>query len=199
MDAYASESEIQRIRRRKNLPAHQLMSVNQLAAHRNHDGKSSSYDTISIFGMRPPKLLGVFKNPKHYFRMCSIENKQLKNEKIKESLNGDQNICSWIDCLGRLVKIRVLALKEVRDMVRHNIIRLTNQTALSRDEIIIRVMNIRIRNSIDIYFNGDNGINPGDNDKKLFDFKNCFLMQEEKDLLPIPVMSNTSPENTVHF
>ena len=60
------------------------MSTNQLETHPNHDGKSSSYDTISIFGMRPPELLGVFKNPKHYFRICKIELKQLKKEKMEE-------------------------------------------------------------------------------------------------------------------
>ena len=114
-------------------------------------------------------------------------------------LNEDLNFCSWIDCLGRLVKIQVLALKEVRDMVEHNIDSLTSQTALSRDQIIIRDMNIRVRNSIDIYFNGDRGTNLIEDDKRLLDFENCFLMQEEKDLLPVPVMSNTSPENSVHF
>ena len=151
-DAYVSDSEIQRIRRRMNLPAHQLMSENQSATHRNHDGKSSSYHTISIFGRRPPELLGVFQNPKQYFRLCSI-GKQLKKEKIEQWLNKDQNICSWIDCIGRLVKIRMLALNEVLDVVEHNIVTSTNQTMLSRNKIIITDMDICIRNSIDFYLN----------------------------------------------
>ena len=131
--------------------------------------------------------------------MCSIKGKQLKEEKIEELLNRDLNICSWIDCLGRLVKIRVLALNEVRDMVQHNIDSLTNQTELSRYQLIIRDMNIRVKNSVDIYLNEEGGTNLSDDEKRLFDFENFFLMQEEKDLLPVPVMSNTSPENSVHF
>ena len=199
MDAYSSEPGTQKVCRRKNLPGYQLMSANQLTTHRNHDGKLSSYNTISIFGMRPPELLGVFKNPKHYFRMCSIEIKQLKNKKMEELLNEDLDICSWIDFLGRLVKIRMLGLKEVHEMVQRNIVTLTNETVLSRDEIIMRDMNICIRNSIDIHLNRDHSINFDEDDKRLFDFENCFLMKDEQYLLPIPVMSNTSPENTVHF
>ena len=93
----------------------------------------------------------------------------------------------------------MLALNELHDVVEHNIVTSTNQNMLSRNEIIIRDMNIRIKNSIDFYLNGDPGISYGDDNKRLFDFENFFLMQDKKDLLPIPVMSNTSPENTVHF
>ena len=172
VDAYISDSEVQRICRWMNLPAHQLMSEHQSATHRNHDGKSSSYDMISIFGMRPPELLGVFKNPKQYFRLYSI-GKKLKKEKIKQSLN-------WIDCLGRLVKIRMLALNKVCDVVQYNIVTSTNQTTLSRNETIIRDMNIRIRNSIDIFLNGDPGISSGNDNKKLFDFENLFNAGRKK-------------------
>ena len=97
--------------------------------------------------------------------MCSIKGKQLKEEKIEDLLNRDLNICSWIDCLGRLVKIRVLALNEVRDMVQHNINSLTNQTELSRDQLIIRDMNLRVMNSVDIYLNEEGSSNLSE-DKK---------------------------------
>ena len=72
-DAQSNLPLVQTIRLRNNLDENQLMTESQSATYRNHDGKSSKYDMISLFSLRPPELLNVFTNPVDYFILCYIE------------------------------------------------------------------------------------------------------------------------------
>ena len=66
---------IQLIRRRENLSIYQQMITNQCLTYQSHDGKTSQYDMISIFSLRPPELLDAFRNPVDYSHFCHIEKK----------------------------------------------------------------------------------------------------------------------------
>ena len=65
-DAFNSGIPMQQIRMQMNLSDEQFMSESQCATYRNHNGITSKYDMISIFSLRPPELLGVFRNPVDY-------------------------------------------------------------------------------------------------------------------------------------
>ena len=104
-DVYSSQPPLQVIRQSKNFPRQQLMTPSQISTFKNHDGKSQSYDEISIFSLRPPELLDVFNNPVDYFRLCCIGENKIKHEDIEKILNCDIGKCSWIDCLGREVNM----------------------------------------------------------------------------------------------
>ena len=59
----------------------------------------------------------MFTNPVDYFRFCSIDKKCINVDNIENMLNVDVRFCCWIDCLGRQVKIRSLAIDEVKIMI----------------------------------------------------------------------------------
>ena len=104
------------------------MTGSQRVTFRNHNGRSSSYDMISIFSLRPPELLGVFRNPVDYFRYCHNEEKQMADEDIELALNPNPYHCSWIDCFGRRVKICELAIDDVSALIESNLTKLSNLT-----------------------------------------------------------------------
>ena len=82
-----------------------------MSIFRNHNGKASRYDMISILSLRPPELLGVFRNPVEYYRYCIINEDEVLNEEMVESvLSNNLRVCPWVDCFGRRVRIRKLAL-----------------------------------------------------------------------------------------
>ena len=89
MDAFSSVPPLQRVRIDRNLPISQRMTTNQLLTYRNHGGRSASYDEISIFSLRPPELLYVFRNPVDYFWLCIIGDKVENDNKIEDSLSAD--------------------------------------------------------------------------------------------------------------
>ena len=93
-DTFTSGAPIQQIRTRSNLLVHQQMTPSQHLTYRNHQGKTSNYDMVSLFSLRPPELLGVFRNPIDYFRYCHIENKQMKVGDIEEALSDNLRNCA---------------------------------------------------------------------------------------------------------
>ena len=99
----------------------QRLTPSQLITLRDSRGNSRSFDMMSIFSLRPPELLRVFDNPRHYFRFCHIEESCYDEEEMKRCLRRDLRVCRWIDCLGRRVYIREKALPEVKEHVIQNL------------------------------------------------------------------------------
>ena len=67
-DSYESQIPMQKARIDAHLSIYQHMTGSQLLTYHNHDGNAYRYDQISIFSLRPPELLGVFRNPIDYYR-----------------------------------------------------------------------------------------------------------------------------------
>ena len=193
-DAYTSGAPMQQIRSRSNLSEHQQMTSNQHLTYRNHHGKTSKYDMVSIFSLRPPELLGVFRNPIDYFRYCHIDHKQMKNIDIEEALSENIQNCAWIDCFGRKVRINILAIDEVLIMIEKNLNEYRNIDSPNTAQRFAYDMNLCIIGLIRMFNSPDNTI--GDN---MMDIMNIFFYKGEEDLLPIPVVSGTSPSNAHQF
>ena len=168
------------------LPIEQHMTNNQIATYRNHNGSSARYDMISIFSLRPPELIGVFTNPIDYFRLCYIEKVPLKAQNIYNLLNDDISTCSWIDCLGRHVQIRVLGKSEILNIIQNNLQLLQNNSLLTEKDEFNIAMNEFILDMI-----STNELLPNQSMK--------FFYQDDTEILPVPVVSNISPKNTQHF
>jgi predicted GIY-YIG superfamily endonuclease len=193
-DAFACGAPMQRLRQGKNLPKCQLMRESQVATYRNHLGKSSRYDEISIFSLRPPELLEVVTSPLAYFRFFHVDEKSMKLDAIEAALSSDLRVCRWIDCLGRQVRIRELALEELFECVEKNISILegyplseTGEFGLAMQKVLHdMILAYQLQGSLREHLWVK---------ETVFD----FIHKDKSELLPIPVTSNPSPRNPVQF
>lgn len=190
VDSFSSLPQIERIRINKSLRNEQMMTENQLYTYKKHGGKSVSYDKISIFSLRPPELLYIFQNPVDYFRYCSIDQKSMNYNKINDLLDDDIRSCSWIDCLGRLVKIRILALDETLKLIEKNLNNISEVSSFQYD------INTAVMDIINLY-----KYSRSCNDTiKMQQLEEKFIdTSDMMNILPIPVLSDTSPVNSINF
>lgn len=195
VDDYTSGIPMQQIRRRNELHECQLMTSSQMATYRNHDGSASKYDMISLFSLRPPELICVFKNPVAYYRCCYID-KPMSVWKAEGLLGDNLHTCAWIDCVGRHVRIRELAWDEVRAIVQRNLAELEMLQTFSTEEEFALDMNRVVLEMI-------NDANPADDysvdSMWVENHSDKFFYEDELDLLPVPVVSQSSPENAQRF
>ena len=190
---------VQKIRNIKCFPLHRVMTPNQLATYRNHHGNTAKYDQISVFSLRPPELFDVFTRPKDYFWFCHIDKKQMKYNDIESELNEDIKECSWIDCLGRKIKLRIIGIEEIMSMIEENIDNLPDIEESTETEFFSREMNIYIKEILEQYKNNVINTTSEANSERIVTIKKKYFHEDHHDLLPIPVFSNTTPKNTIHF
>ena len=65
-DGHTSGIHPLRIQEKLGMSAFRLFTAHQLMIYRDHNSQSRSYDSVSMFGMRPPELVGVFQQTKFY-------------------------------------------------------------------------------------------------------------------------------------
>ena len=65
-DGNTSGIQPQSIQERLGMSAFRLFTAHQLMIYRDHNAQSRSYDSVSMFGMCPPELVGVFQQTKFY-------------------------------------------------------------------------------------------------------------------------------------
>ena len=106
----------------------------------------------------------------------------------------DINKCCWIDCLGREIKLRELAFDEIKLLVDKNIEKLD-----SIHEKFAMDMNKMVNNTIDMCQNKNDTTSTIILDDIECIEENFIYKSDEDNLLPIPVLSTTSPENPIHF
>lgn len=75
----------------------------------------------------------------------------MKTDNIKASLTRDIRMCSWIDCLGRQVKIRDIGISELEYIIRKNLERFARITTPTDEDIFGKHMNYNIKEMIRIY------------------------------------------------
>ena len=176
----------------------QHMTTNQLAIYKNHNGSSVSYDMISLFSLRPPELFDIFTNPVDYFRICFISERRMNNDDIEHFFNEDLKSCRWIDCLGCEVRIRDIGISELNEIVKRNIRNYSNKSILSDEEQFGLNMNNLIKKMLHVYDTPVESLEEEDAEWKET-IQEGFIYEDENDLLPIPVLSNTSPVNSIQF
>jgi len=65
-DGNTSGIQPQSIQERLGMSAFRLFTAHQLMIYRDHNAQSRSYDSVSMFGMCPPELVGVFQQTKFF-------------------------------------------------------------------------------------------------------------------------------------
>jgi len=117
----------------------------------------------------------------------------MNQEDIELALSTDLYCCLWIDCFGRRVRIRELAVDEVSKLVKRNLTKLESVgTPTEADEFAYEV-NEAIAEMIRVHTMPDGELRMSDKlyAKEVAD----FFYEDETDLLPVPVVSGTSPAN----
>ncbi len=121
-DGHTSGIQPQRIRERLGMSAFRLFTAHQLMIYSDNNTQSRSYDSVSMFGMRPPELVGVFQQTKFYIQFCYIEDKRIISNDLHESLLSlDICKCQWVTILYQRVYIRINAIDEVEQLVDSNL------------------------------------------------------------------------------
>ena len=175
------------------------MTANQKKTYRNHNGSTTSYCAISIFGLRPPELLGVFRNPIDYYRYCCIDERKILSEDLVQNLLSN-NVwsCKWVDCLGRRVKIRKRAFGEVRSMLRNNLNDLEGleDSSQSNFDISMNEIILEMIESSEVSETDSSNDEGGWSHKELSAFVD---FNDSEKHLPIPVTTNSTPFNPHNF
>ena len=148
---------------------------------------------ISIFGLRTPKLVLVFENPKLYFRFWYISDQQYSMETMKEGISCNLRSRNSFGCLGRRVYIHLNALERVLVLVKNNVEQQTNRRSFCINETI-RDM-IHACNTDENKGKDDSSFEDQDElSLSKFDFHD-FIFDDGKGLLSIPVLTHIRSEN----
>ena len=185
------------------MPNFRLFTPNQLMIYRDHRVESRSYDTVSMFGMRSPELVGVFQQTKPFIRCCYVDEKIIPDDIHASLLNRDIRKCRWVSLLSQRVYIRINAVDEVDRLVDSNLAYLNSYDNMngSRSQFY-RQSNQAVKYIIRIYKSHRSDL---DGDDLLFkdEYSNDFFYDDGLLLCPIPVPINVHPKNAqvffIHF
>ena len=75
----------------------------------------------------------------------------MKHNDIESELNEHIKECSWIDCLGRKIRLRIIGIEEIKNMIQDNINNLPEIEESTDSEFFSRNMNTFIKEMIDQY------------------------------------------------
>jgi hypothetical protein len=91
-----------------------LFTTSQLMIYRDHKFESRSYDALSMFGMQPPELVGVFQHSKTDIRLCYVDQRNMISDADHANLlNSDICKCRWVTLFSKRVYIRINAIDEM--------------------------------------------------------------------------------------
>ena len=171
-DVHQTNSEVEFVRRQKFTPtSHRLFTANQNLLHQGNISHLSSFDHVTQFSLRPPEILELFAGLGTYFRWFEI-GKVMSLEAIEEGLKINVLDSMWIDGIGRRIKIRKMALGEVREHLGSAEVELAHSVTLR--DYLCHVIDSGL--DCELFVHDDNG---------------------EK--LPIPVFSNVLPDHPNAF
>ena len=141
-----------------------LFTTSQLMIYRDHKSKSRSYDAVSMFGMRPPELFGVFQQTKSYIRLCYVEDRKVLSD-ADHAILLNTNIlkCIWVTLLSKRVYIRINAIDEVLQLVNSNLSYLDSPGNMNGSRTsFYRQSNQAIKSLLCIYKADDEDLNEDD-------------------------------------
>ena len=181
-----------------------LFTTSQLMIYRDHKSKSRSYDAVSMFGMRPPELVGVFQQTKSYIRLCYVEDRKILSDADHAILlNTDILKCRWVTLLSKRIYIRINAIDKVLQLVNSNLSYLDSPGNMNGSRTsFYRPSNQAIKSLIRIYKADDEDLNE---DKLQFkhEYSNDFFYDDGLLMPLIPVPINIHPKNAqifcIHF
>ena len=163
-DGHTSGIQPQTLRKSLGMREFRLFTTSQLMIYRDHKSKSRSYDAVSMFGMRPPELVGVFQQTKSYIRLCYVEDRKILSD-ADHAILLNTNIlkCIWVTLLSKRVYIRINAIDEVLQLVNSNLSYLDSPGNMNGSRTsFYRPSNQAIKSLIRIYKADDEDLNEDD-------------------------------------
>lgn len=132
-DVHSFASPMESIRKNEmNVSESRKIKANQMLLYRGTAVKAGSYDKVTLFGLRPPELMQLFRKVGGYYRWFVFE-KESSLKAIREQVTNTVCDCPWYDSLGRRVRLRYHALSEVLDHIKP-----IKDSALCEDSQILR-------------------------------------------------------------
>ena len=121
----------------------------------------------------------------------------MKHEDVELALSTDLYCCSWIDCFGRRVRIQELAVDKVSKLTESNLTKIESLSAPTEADKFAYEANEAVSEMIRVHTTPDEDL--GMSDKLYAEEVADFFYKDETDLLPVPVISGTSPANAQQF
>jgi hypothetical protein len=171
------------------------------------DGPQVSHDKVRVYGMQPPELQVSIQNIGNYYRWLVRSSKSYgtDTEKLAKWFSVNVGECQWVDGLGNQVSLGANALTsgELEAFINDN------KSSVSLESTIIfamfkaminlfKLFGFTLQDQVQIHF-------PNANPAALH---RCECLQQNfvdfskaitDDILPIPVFSNITPNNTSQF
>jgi hypothetical protein len=168
-DGHTSGIQPQALRERLGMSEFRLFTTSQLMIYRDHKSESCSYDIVSMFGMRPPELVGVFQQTKSYIHLCYVEQRKIVSDAVHaDLLNIEIPKCRWLTLFSKRVYIRINAIDEVLQLVDSNLAYLDSPRNMSGSRTsFYRQSNLAIKTLICIYKADDEDLSEDDLQFKL--------------------------------
>ena len=158
------------VRQRLQAVVERPFTDSQILMLRNNEFASVRFDKVSLFGLRPPELLRMFRNLGQYYEWFSFSEPQGFN------LSSDIVQCAWIDGANRLVRIRKCAVEPVKNHLNN-----LEEKCLTLDER-------KLRNHILVELEKDD-----------YNRNSMFFVDDGRSSCPIPVFSRVNPEQSMKF
>jgi len=160
------------------------MTATQELTYRDHGGKTTRYDEISLFGLRPSELVFVVENPADYFRFFHIDDEETEMADIRKGMSVEIENCLWFDFVQRGVRIRHLAKNDLQSLVKDNIRYYEGLSAA--DDVEKKEFAIKMNKFVLALT--ESNVNP-----------KSYIHYDGNEMLPIPVLTNVSPMNSHNF
>ena len=185
-DTQSSIPSSQRAREAKQFPPERFMTPSQQLLSRNNGGaKSFAYDEITQFSLRPVEMLELFPKVGEYFRWFQFGDEALDANSIDEKLSLTAEECSWVDGLGRLVRLRREAMGEVKN----HLLRPVDEGGLT----LTRAHSLLIKDCLlEMITSAEDG-NP------MAELEERFVYEDNGEDLRIPVFSSVTPRTPIPF
>jgi hypothetical protein len=171
--------------------------------YRDHKSESRSYDALSMFGMRPPELVGVLQHSKTYICLCYVDQRKMISDADHANLlNSDIRKCRWVTLFSKRVYIRINVIDEVLRLVESNLAYLNGPDNMSGPRTSFYCQsNQAIKTLIRIYKADDADLNEDDLQFKHEHSKDFFF--DGLSMPPVSVPINIHPKNAqiffIHF
>ena len=110
----------------------------------------------------------------------------MNKDDIHNLFNDNLFPCDCIDCLVQQITIRKLGKNEITYIIEKNIVSLKRNDYLTKKEYFIKSTNDVVNDIIN-------------SDKLSDDDVSKFIYDDDNGILPVPVVSNKSPSNTLHI
>ena len=200
-DGHTSGIKPQSIQESLHMPEFRKFTASQLLVFRDHKSESRSYNTVSMFGMRPPELVGVFEQTKSYIQLCYTDWKSIPDDIHQSLLSLDIHKCHWVSLLS--LYIRINAIDEVEQLVDSNLTYLNSNNNMNGSRTSCYCCSNKFIKYLICNYKADSTIlNEVDLQFKQ-ECSNDFFYNDDLLMSPIPVLMNIHPKNSqiffIHF